>query len=822
MAARHFGRKAAPGRVVAITGTAMLAAWPMPVTAASDEIIVTARKREETLHEIPLSISTFDDKALRERNIQTIYDVATFTPNFSFNRNTVGRRLDAPAIRGQFTPLQNFGSEGNVAFYVDGVYVSGTASSLTTDNVERIEVIKGPQAALFGRAAFAGAVNYITRQPTNEIEGQVSLKAGEEQDYKTSVWVSGPLVEDKLLFFVAAGYESFAGEWRNTLVPCDPPTSTGPDCVTFNPAFPNLGGWPAGQPASTVVNDTTELGGESGWNTTGKLLWNAADNLAITFKADYTESDDDHFASLFQPNLNCQVVPGGAPWFCGELKADDLRSQMNLAELRLGATSTTMANGQAIEARPAPFIGTQTETQRYLLEGVLGVGTWEVVARATRNRQQLESYRDLDRSPYLGPLYVNLFTAGELQRWRDQSYEVRATSDQAQRLRGTLGAYYFDAEQESYQREFTGFCNRVEYGLPYVNGRPSWNLNAEKRNVAAFGGVDYGLTDTVTVSVEARYAKDTPEQHSPSGVTARETYKSFTPRLILQWQPDDDLNLFAKASKGNKPGGFFYGYFDAPVVASATLASLQPDAQGRRKGVIEEEEAWTYELGAKTRWLDRRVTANISVFYIDWTNQAINEVDNIPWFCADTNTSSPVANNFIRNAGESQVVGGEVELGLQATDNLYLSLNYGLQDTKLEDYFSLVLQEVTLNGNARGKEAPRVPKHTVTASGVYSQPFGDRGSTWFLRADYVHNSKSYVDVDNFNWIGPLTLVNARIGIENESVTAAFYIDNLTDTDTPLLASEFPNFADFPLNVTNSFHIVPRRSRNAGLTLQYRF
>ncbi len=808
-------------RTVSIAGLAACLAAFAPVTLSDslEEIIVTARKREESLQEVPLSISVLSAEELRARNIQTIYDVATFTPNFSFNRNTVGRRLDAPAIRGQFTPLQNFGSEGNVAFYVDGVFVSGTAGSLTTDNVERIEVLKGPQAALFGRAAFAGAVNYITRKPTNEFEGEASLKAGEERDYKASAWISGPLIRDRLLFFASAGYESFDGEWRNELVPCDPPTAQGENCVSYDPRYVFLGAWGPGQPVSTAKSDFTRIGGESAWNTTGKLLWQASDNLEITFKADYSESDDEHFASLLQTNLECF----DGTWICGELKPEGLRAEMNIADLREGAVNGLEVEGQPITAAPAPFIGTQTETQRYLVEGVWTLGGWDLVARGTYNEQELESYRDLDRSPYLGPLYVNLFSAGELQQWEDRSYELRATSPQEARFRGTVGGYYFDAEQESYQREFTGFCNRVEFGLPYINDRPSWNLKTEKRNIAVFGGVDVDVTDTLTVSVEGRYAKDTPEQFASNGVTAKENYYSVTPRFIVQWRPTEDLNLFVKAAKGNKPGGFFYGYFDAPVLREATEASLQPDEAGRRKGVIEEEEAWTYELGAKTQWLDGRLTANVAVFYIDWTNQAINEVDNIPWFCPDTGLAADVANNFIRNAGESNVVGTEIELTLLVTDYLSLSLSYGLADTELEDYDSLVLEGLLGDGDASGKAAPRVPKHTLAATAVYRRPLSrSAAAEWFLRGDYVYNSKAYTDVDNFNWIGPLNLVNARIGVENESWTAAVYVDNLTDDDTPLLASEFPNFAAFPTNITNAFHLVPRRGRNLGLTLQYRF
>ncbi len=110
------------GPSVAATSLALVLGAPAPANAQEqlDEVLVSARKREENLQEVPLSVAVFDTEALRERNIQSVYDVATFTPNFSFQRNSVGRRLDAPSIRGQFTPLQNFGSEGNVAFYVDG------------------------------------------------------------------------------------------------------------------------------------------------------------------------------------------------------------------------------------------------------------------------------------------------------------------------------------------------------------------------------------------------------------------------------------------------------------------------------------------------------------------------------------------------------------------------------------------------------------------------------------------------------------------------------------------------------------------------------
>lgn len=817
--------------------TPALALWPSGAKAeeAITEVVVTARKREESLQEVPLSISAFSAEALQDRNIQSVYDVAAFTPNFSFNPNTVGRRLDAPSLRGQFTPLQNYGSEGNVAFYVDGVFVSGTAGGLTTGNVERIEVLRGPQAAVFGRGAFAGAVNYITRQPTEDWEGQVNLKAGEDSDYLTAGWISGPLIGDKLLYFGSASWESYGGEWQNSMNPCrtgESPATT--NCVALNPQYKTF--WPNGGPPSTVMDDFTDLGGTSSWNITGTLQWNATEALTVKFKAEYTQTSDDHYADLLFPTLNCfpgPATPAGATvnpdspgWYCGELKPDGLRSIMNIADLREGAGPSTFipldpALGDGVAA-PAPFIGQETETRRYLLEAFYDLAGGQLIARATMNKQDLESYRDLDRSPYLGPLYANLFSSGERQSWDDQSYEFRAISPQDQAIRGTAGIYYFTADNIGFQREYTGFCNRVAYGLPYINNAPSWSLKAEKENLGFFGGLDYDATDQVTISVEGRYAKDSPTQMAANGVTAKANYYSFTPRATVTWQPTDDVNLYALVAKGNKPGGFFYGYFDAPVLRTETERSLRSEDGRAPRGVIKEEEAWTYEVGAKTQWADGRVTANVSVYYIDWKNQAFNEIDNIAWFCEDTGYEAEVANSFIVNAGASTVVGGEVELAWAATENLFLTLNYGLADTDLEEFESTTLFDLTGNPDASGAEAPRVPKNNLTASATYTRPLGDRGADWFLRGDYIYNSKTYIDVENLAYLGDLNLFNARLGVETEAWTAAVYVNNITNEDTPLLGSEFPNFNVFPANIKSAFHLVPRRSRNAGISLQYNF
>ena len=139
-----------------------------PVSAQQmvlEEIVVTARKRDESLQDIPLSISAFSVDQLRDKGIDNVHELAEATPGFAMDRG-FGRFFDRPVIRGQSSILGG----RNASFFVDGVYVSNSVASTTIDSLERIEVLRGPQSAIYGRATFAGAINYITKRPSNEFE----------------------------------------------------------------------------------------------------------------------------------------------------------------------------------------------------------------------------------------------------------------------------------------------------------------------------------------------------------------------------------------------------------------------------------------------------------------------------------------------------------------------------------------------------------------------------------------------------------------------------------------------------------------------------
>src|SRR5688572_31620626 len=166
-----------------------------------DEIVVTARKTEERLQDVPLSVSAFSSEALAESGVRDIYDITRLTPGFSFeriNRYGVQGGVSRPVIRG----MSNILGEGNASVFVDGILFSDSILSFPFDIVERIEVIKGPQAALFGRASFAGAINLVTKKGGNEPENKISLRGAEFGDYEASFLSRGAIASDRWYYMV--------------------------------------------------------------------------------------------------------------------------------------------------------------------------------------------------------------------------------------------------------------------------------------------------------------------------------------------------------------------------------------------------------------------------------------------------------------------------------------------------------------------------------------------------------------------------------------------------------------------------------------------
>lgn len=823
-----------------------------------EELVVTAKKRSTSLQDTPLSVSAWSADQLQKVGATNNYDVALITPNFSTNQQ-LGRRLDRPVIRGQSAPA--VGGEPNASYFIDGVFVSGSISSATLGPVEQVEILRGPQSAQFGRATFAGAVNYITRKPTNEIEGEVRLVTATNNTLQLSGWTSGPIIEDTLTYFIAAGYDQYGGEWNNGLKANQATTGAFIDPPQYG--------------------DSSKLGGTQTKDFVGKLLWNATETTEIGLKLGYTKARDEHYAQLIlEPGeLNCYLPTNGSNgtadnsnevWYntsqgayCGEvdfnqvtyandnpfagpyipgapLNGEARQSRFNLPDFRNGMTllNTTDPTLTAAPTRP----GSDREQKRSLLSISQGVGEWELTARAAYNIDEFRTAYDLDQRE-TRPI-GGVFTVEEKVEVKDKSLELIVSSPQDFLVRGSLGVYAFNSDQTKAARRYVGY-----WGFAPGSGLGQFDDPLVKtiRNRSVFGIIDVDITSDLTLSLEARYAKDKKTiaapyscQNPASAFNGQQLNDAtdndaLTPRITLSWQATDDIMLYALAAKGNKPAEFNDAYFRA-TVQDDPCNTLEARADGLTQ--TKEETAWTYEAGTKTTWLDGRALFNLSVFAIEWQNQTVFQTISLGNLIATTQT----------NAGRSEVFGLELESSFAVTDNLIASFSYGLADGKYKRFNSDLIAFTTGDGlipgtatldpkanNAEGNSIPFSPKQSVVGSLAYTHQLTG-AIDWFARTDAIWESKRYTGAANFLVLPARTIWNGRLGLGSDSWSITGYVSNILNDETPQSAPSFLYFSGTPSNINwrkdcgggpcrtgiETAAFVPSRGRQYGLDLLYKF
>jgi len=778
-----------------------------------EEIVVTARKREESLQEVPISISAFSSRQMQERGITSNYGVAAFTPNFTTSQR-VGRDLDRPTIRGMSNP----GSRGepNASYFVDGIFVARTISTANTSSMERVEVLRGPQSAQFGRATFSGAVNYITRKPGNEFEGEVLLRGGSSEEAMASAWWSGPIVEDKLLFLVSGAYDQYGGQWNNNLQPNSVfVNGVQGTFLTNNFTDPDTGA------EQNDNGDFSPLGEQETWDFLGKLTWTPTDATELNLKYSFTKGDDGHYPNNVFDTLNCYLPtqanqaedwyttsPGA---FCGAVTIDGTENRKNIPDLRNGLTvlqqfPAPVDNLPAEKLTSAPVEpGLRRETHRLLGEWLQDIGGWTSTFRASWSDDDFDSAYDLDHQQVRA--VWGLFGFNNEFETSDWSVEYSIETPVDRPVRAKLGVYYYDQELIDRQRSATG-------PLPVFDTEPGTAFQDPRfqdiQNASIFGSVSFDLTDQWTLNFEARYAKDDKDiksgQRNTAGqsdpVTDSLSFSAFTPRVTMEYAATDDMNFYFLIAKGNKPGGFNTEFFRSDVPSELTkywqtcdphTSPPEPNTllpcteEIKDRFTFSEEDQWTYEVGIKSTWWDRRVLANLSVFYIDWRNQGLFSIQDLPAAGGGVNTTT-----ILTNAGRSEIYGLELESNFVVTDNLSLIANYGYNHGEFVEGFDPDVEAITGDGNLAGNALFDSPEHSLVL-GIDVRAQVSKSLDGFARADFIYDSKRFTTQSNLSWIDERKIVNFRTGFGSDAWTLTFYVRNLMDDDTPL---SYFNFVDF--------------------------
>ncbi|MCP5466179.1 MAG: TonB-dependent receptor [Steroidobacteraceae bacterium] len=704
-----------------------------------DEILVTARKRTENLQEVPISITAISQQQIERRNLTDLADLAKSTASFTWSEGL--SPADArPAIRGQANIRT--ASQPTVGVFVDGNSVSWRSGlNLQTVDVSRIEVVKGPQSALFGRGVLSGAVNYVTRRPEAEFGGYAEALYGSDGRADLRGRLDLP-ASDTLSFAVTGRWSEFDGFFSNAL--------TGRDGV----------------------------GAEDAKGGSIALLWEPTSELTAYARVSYSsEWQAQPARHVVASNTQTGALPRQV-WFVGKVPADP-----------------------ALIAHNCDDCGGM---ERDVLWATLNLD-WEVLGgtftsmTAFNDTDYLADYDTdftgiLDTAIPLHPAFQNGFRAYTDRDIRSLGQELRFTSAQEARLRWMVGAYYYDEKVEDDGRSIVG-TSLLPTQVPSI---PQTN---EVTSTSVFGSLAFDLTDRLTAGAEIRWNEDDAEvDFIFAGAPRRlsNTWESWLPRFTLDFQWTPDLMIYANASKGSKPGGFNTAL--GAGVGVQLPAELIP---------YDEENAWSYEIGAKSQLLEGRMTLNVAAFRIDWSRMQVDSQYIPPPPAIGTV-------GYTNNAGKAEVNGAEVELRWQASDAFEVSAAYAYTPSRIFDY---QLSSATAAGlSTLGKRhLPYTSDHTALASLTYTAPLAADWA-WFGQLDAQYRTSQYASIANLAETGDRTLVDLRFGLNSPSWQITAFVTNLFDDDTPDNISPFLN----PQTGARNFIVSVPDPRQWGLRVRYSF
>lgn len=765
-----------------------------------DKITVTARGVSEPLQQMPLPITAMSEQTIEKKGLNDVRDIANLSPSFSF-KSGYGRGFDRPVIRG----MSNIQGESNASFFIDGVYVEGDISSYGLENIQRVEVIRGPQSAAFGRRTFSGAVNFITKRPGSAPGGKVTLGVGNYGQEKMGLFYSGSNDDGSF------GYDISLNKRGN-------------DGVFYNQAS-----------GRKDLNGTETISGMAA------IAWSPTDNLDITARVMKQKSRDQHFAAarLGSDNLNCYLpeYTGGKyfglypilesrrrGYYCGDLKAP----------------SEYAINTKEFEAA-GYFSGRKTDLLRTsLVVDYLFDNGWNLTSTSAYNKNETYSASDQDYSAIRG--YGGAFESFANTGLKNWSQDIRLSTDQNLAVSGMLGAYYYHQQaQPGWGGDLTGFVLPGNKSVTTIATNP----DDETVNKAIYGLINWHINDKWTTSLEGRYARD---EISKGGIDTRalgasiytqayalsETFSSFTPRWTLSYQAAENINVYGLVSKGTKPGGFNTDVYRADFLETERDALI-----ARGLETFKEEEAINYELGIKSDWLDGTLRVNANLYQIDWTNQQLTETGPVI-----RKNGSLFATSYTTNVGESRIRGFELESQWAFAKGWLASLAYSYTDAEILKFLSQDQADLFSDSNAptladpaanaAGYTLPRVPKNKATLGLMYDGAFAN-GWQYTANMDTTYESRRYVQVDNLASLAPSTRTNFRFSLRpTEQLQVSAYVTNAFNDRTPedaqrtinpdayIAIPAVPPLTGLAVSNLRDFGITPSLPRMYGVEVSYKF
>lgn len=806
-----------------------------PSAGGIAQIVVTAQKRAENVQDVPIAISAFSADTLRERAVSDVAQISNSAPNVSLDAGTPFSGSSAVLsafIRGIGANDFAMNIDPGVGIYLDGVYLARTVgANLDLPDVERIEVLKGPQGTLFGRNTIGGAISVVTRKPGDSPAFEGDITTGRYNRLDARGYADLPLSET-LKSSVTFSIKNRDGYQKR---------------VAYQSATPFVTDRPGSLPQTGYQTSSRE-GSQHEWTLRGKLLWEASPSLRVTLGGDYMKIDQSSMASsvlavttavggpfggLAQNNIPgtaLDVVTGSSGFFFGGLynfcigATPEQIASRNAGAL-CGVRGTPVNPATILSPLASVNVDGDPNNNRLPYDNrwvsadkdssyatgnsfsnmrVYGfTGTVEFDVSETIALKSITGYRnlrwssglDLDNSPVA--ILEPSFSLSQNQ-FSQELQLIGNTLDE--KLNFVLGGYYF--RETGKMRDFVTFAD----GLLQIIG-PN---DLKTKNYAVFGQVDWRLNDLIGLTVGGRYTHEDKEfsggqsdangfnyklfncpvygepcrsalgfpvpgqplRYYVSGVQQKK-FSNFAPKVGVQIHPSEDMMVYGSWSRGYKTGGW-----------TTRLSNPLPTAPD-----FDEEEAESFEVGVKSTLFDRRLQLNLAAFTTRYTGIQLNFQQGV----------SPT----VQNAGTARIKGVEAEAILAPADGLTVNMSLGYTDA----YFTSVLPQAVVApnpfqaGTTAGSELPKAPEWKFNITPRYQLDLGDRGAI-VLIADYTRTSSLWNDTER-------TYLLRRPGL-----------DNLNASITYQAPSDNWEVTIGGTNLTNTRYIVTGQSQAFGAGLIY--
>lgn len=797
--------------------------------AGFGEIVVTARKRSEDLLKTPVAISAVSSEELNKRGLASVADLSVATPSMNLNSNNSGRNdrsFQQIIIRG-FVPSN--AQNPTTSTFIDGVPVSSPTAFNAISDPERIEVLRGPQSAYFGRNTFAGAMNVVSKEPGDEFSGSITAMAGTRDNYRLQAAVEGPILGDALTFRIAAGQHGKSGSYKNTFsgdTLGDQKTRYASALIVAKPLdglkIKAMGLYSQdrdGAPANGLISAYDVTGSDG--STIVKGLANCS------FKISETLSN---------------------PYMCGTMRELSLRPSANTT---LDSYASNFLNNP--KGRLMPSLKDYGLARNYYhlhlnIDYDIGDSGFTISSLTGMNREKYGQFSDMDN--FGSTLVPNSATNIEngarpyydypylVERTNsDFSQELRLAFDNGGPLQGTVGL--------SYLNNWTQGSNGGGNG-PLAGGTHELGTNnpaaafvrtagmARSRTKGAFFGLSYKFTPQFTVNAEGRYQADTLYAYAgpggqnfdndvfvPAGFYAegstllKKTYENFLPRIIAQYDFGPEAMIYASWAKGVNPGQFNTGFLarSAYAIEMAEEAGIRVEASP--------EKVTNYEVGIKGRLLNNDLNYSISAYFAEWRDQA-NLVSLQVW---DPNLDANQQMNGQVNAGAVDMKGIEIDLNYRASDLITLGVAGSFNDSYIKSFLSPTVTGLTGITDYRGKEMPFASKWSANANvEFHGDVAGFDDASWFARADYMFKSGVWSNQANIAKTPNIHKVNIRAGVNKGAVSLEAFVTNLFNNKAFTTIGDTWLFSGNPDYVTthSAMAVGLPELRTAGLQIRHKF